>query len=65
MDPTATLKLAVDALRELAEKPTSADTRDEAVQALRNLASWLEGGGFSPDVDKVLGSTEVRDDARD
>jgi hypothetical protein len=46
MDPDACLALVhehLDALRDGDE-----DARDEAIEALRNLADWLQKGGFAP-----------------
>lgn len=46
MDPTACLTRALTALE--------LNDRDEAVEALRDLANWLERGGFMPHVDIAL-----------
>jgi hypothetical protein len=47
MDPDATMRLILSALAALkaGEDP---DTREYAVEHLRDLAAWLERGGFPP-----------------
>ncbi len=48
MDPNATWRMIVDGLQALAQSPDDPDLRDEAVEALRVLATWLARGGFPP-----------------
>ena len=50
MDPNATLALILDGVAEM-NAPDSARQqwgREQAVQAARDLADWLERGGFPP-----------------
>lgn len=51
MDPAATLKKLLDALVE-ATTVANADeyAREEALEALDDLAGWLKRGGFMPKV---------------
>jgi hypothetical protein len=45
MDPDQCLRELLELLRQLAQ---GKDVREEAVEHLRSLASWLERGGFPP-----------------
>jgi hypothetical protein len=52
MDPDATLQVALDAIRDLTHNVGTEHhdrmLRDDAITALRDLADWLERGGFPP-----------------
>lgn len=50
MDPQACFDWLLADLRELAKHPDegSSDTRADCVDGLRDLASWLQRGGFPP-----------------
>jgi hypothetical protein len=50
MDPTATWHAIVEGLQQLARNPHDSHTREELVWALRDLATWLDHGGFPPDL---------------
>lgn len=47
MDPSATLKEALEALADL-KRSGSEDDRESAILRFRALADWLERGGFAP-----------------
>lgn len=58
MDPTACLRDTLAALI-VARSTPRAETEvtlaaQTAIDGLRNLADWLERGGFAPDVERVL-----------
>lgn len=58
MDPNACLHLILDSLASSHED----SDREEVVEALRNLATWLEQYGFLPDVTcRREGSTSRND----
>jgi|GEM_PF-2471472 len=40
MDPNATLKMALEAIKD--------EDRETAVETLKNLAEWFDKGGFFP-----------------
>ena len=46
MDPDACLQLIHEHLDSL--RGGDEDAREEAIEALRNLADWLQKGGFAP-----------------
>jgi len=50
MDPTATLHAIKCALVDLKADPTNPNYRADAIQGLRDLATWLEKDGFPPDI---------------
>ena len=52
MDPDMTYQIIVRALADLSEDPKNEDARQEAVQSLRDLAHWLDHGGFPPEVSR-------------
>jgi hypothetical protein len=49
MDPNATYHEMISALASLTTTG-SEDDRDDAIEHLRSLASWLDRGGFAPTV---------------
>lgn len=52
MDPDATMRLILSALTAL-KTGQDPEVRADAVEHLRNLAAWLERGGFPPRGDYV------------
>ena len=58
MDPKQALIDALEAISWLEsadpESSESSDRRAEAVDCLRNLAGWLENGGFPPNVMEAM-----------
>lgn len=46
MDPDACLAIIHENLNAL--RSGDEDAREEAIEALRNLADWLQKGGFAP-----------------
>lgn len=56
MDPNATLRALLEALDACAKDSETLDDRENAVDLARNLADWLEKGGFAPDVHRVCES---------
>jgi hypothetical protein len=51
IDPDACWLTLCATLRALHEHPEDQEARDDAVQLLRNLAAWLDHGGFAPHID--------------
>lgn len=51
MDPTAALALILEGLEPCEDKDWAPG---ETVEALRNLADWLERGGFRPDLYRAI-----------
>lgn len=47
MDPNTAL---VEALKSLLDPANDPDNRNAASEHLRDLADWLDNGGFAPDV---------------
>lgn len=52
MDPNACLARILESLEDL--RDGNEDARDDAVEALRDLAEWLARGGFPPRATYVL-----------
>lgn len=52
MDPTASLTNTLDLLA--GNQGDTEDTREEMAQGLRDLADWVEKGGFLPDMSEVF-----------
>ena len=52
MDPTASLTNTLDLLA--GNQGDDEDTREEMTQGLRDLADWIEKGGFLPDMPEVF-----------
>ncbi len=61
MDPQACLDEIVDLLNLNVKngKFNSEDDRDQTVEHLKNLAEWLEKGGFPPDFEESLRKNSV------
>jgi hypothetical protein len=57
MDPAQCLLAALRNLQDVAHLNDDVSLRDaskaDAAEHLRNLADWLDGGGFTPDVEEV------------
>ena len=51
MDPDATWRLILEALRKLQSDPHDEEARIDAVFVLESLAQWLDGGGFPPNIE--------------
>ena len=49
MDPQATLNEIFQAFRDMRAGENVDDSREWAVTSLRNLADWIEKGGFAPE----------------
>ena len=60
MDPNATLKMILDNLGDMDDSEMSRifgeSLRLDTIEGLRDLAYWLEKGGFAPDPKKYLDS---------
>jgi len=59
MDPNACLERAITALHDMTVEANAPQrvrqiNRTEAAESLEDLRSWINGGGFPPDVPLVL-----------
>ena len=57
MDPTKCLTEILEELLELGSEDcsTTAEVREELVWKLGGLCTWIDRGGFPPDVDEAVG----------
>jgi hypothetical protein len=51
VDPNATWRLIIEGLRQIADDPNDRKQRIVVASLLRDLADWLERGGFPPSVE--------------
>ena len=57
MDPAATLLAALNSMNDVGhcgdDQEMVALSKEDAAEHLRNLADWLDKGGFTPDAEEV------------
>jgi hypothetical protein len=53
IDPDATWKCLIEALKDLKKCPNNGDTRAHVVDCLEVLAKWLRWGGYPPTVEEA------------